>query len=434
MRQSDNLYWYGLALLLIVFGSFQAMRPHAIDWRVTLDSDGDNPYDLRALYAVWPDLTPDKPIRDQARSRVWLMGEGQADTSSTVLLVNEGATLSLEEYSLAADSLEYRTVLQFLSEGGMLALVADGTSGDLKPLGLATHWSFSDDYRGLITPLDDTLSYVVRLGASDTRLDVPSALVPRALHVVSREVPELEAALIEGVGLPETLASICTDSCGDSDADWLPILVRVPVGEGSVVITTGARLLTNIALLDHDTLPFADALARALPEAPIIRKVDTFAGGRPSSPIYVLTRYPALLWAWYTFLALGVLLVVAYARRRQRPQAPRVAPRNETAAFVSTVAALYRSRGDHANLTRKMASRFRHVAFDVYGLPHRHQTAEHTAARVGMPLGDAEALIRWVDRAEAGHLTTASEVEEFAELLAPFHDRASHAIRHPLST
>ncbi len=434
MRQRDHIYWYGLALLLVVFGVFQALRPSPIDWRVTLEADGDNPYDLRALYTVWPDLAQDKPIRERVRSNIWLMGEGQADTSSTILLVSEGVTLSVGEYSVAADSLEYQTLTQFLGDGGTLALVADGASSDLNPLGLSPDWSFADDYRGFITPLSDTLAYVVRLESSGQRISVASALVPTALEFTGRGVPDIEEILIEGVGLPETMASICTDSCGDWDAEWLPILVRVPVGEGSVVVTTAARLLTNIALLDHNTLPFADALARALPDAPIVRKVDTFADGRPSSPIYVLTRYPALLWAWYAFLALGVLLVVAYARRRQRPQAPRVAPRNETAAFVSTVAALYRNRGDHANLTRKMASRFRHVAFDAYGLPRRQQTPQNVAERAALSQADAEQLIAWVDRAESGKLTTGSEVEEFAERLTPFFDRAPRTSRLPLSS
>ncbi len=450
MMRRDNVYWYGLALLLLVFGVFQALRPQPIDWRVTLESGGDEPYDLRALYTIWPNLAPGKPLSDSTRAASQLVQSSRlgAAPSTVALIGNEALTVTIGEYSSAADSVDYQSVVDFLTGGGTVFIAGDYVSVDLEPFGLYVDYGpwETDQYIGFLTPLDDTLRHTVRLTDTQEEFTLQTVYVSNALGLGRADGyedsdlylaydtldggGEDEPRLMEGVGAPEVLATVCTGSCADGEES--PILVRVPVGQGSVVVTTGARMLTNIALLDAQALPFAAAVARVLPDGPVVRRVDTFASGRPASPLYVLTRYPSLLWSWYTLLGLGLLAVVAYARRRQRPTPPRTAMRNETAAFVQTVAQLYRNRGDHANLTRKMATRFRHTAYDAFGLSRRQQTAEIVSERASMPLADAENLIRWVDRAEAGQLTTGSEVEEFADLLAPFFDRAPRTSRLPL--
>lgn len=431
----DYVYWMVLGLLLVGYGVWQALRLQPLDWSPTLELDGNNPYDLRAFDAIWTDLGPNRPLSSESRSLVELLTDSTALSTRTVAIVDAIIDFQLTEPQSPLDSTLRRAVVDFTSQGGTLLLAgAEIDRSVLRALGLARQQFGMDGFSPFVSPLRDTSHYHIEVAATQEGPLVPSAFVGMGMGQipVSADSPP-DSLLLPGVRMPETLVRVCDEDCASRHNDKM-LLVRVPMGEGSVVVTSGVLALTNVALLDYDTLPLADALITALPDGPVVRKVNTFASGRPASPLHVLTRFPALQWAWYTLLALGLLALIAYARRRQRPQEPIVARRNETAAFVQTVAALYRRRGDHVNLTRKMASRFRHTAFDVYGLPHRHQTADHTAARVGMPLGDAEALIRWVDRAESGKLTTGSEVEEFAERLAPFFDRAPRTSRLPLSS
>ncbi len=398
----DYVYWLVLALLLVGYGVWQALRPVPLDWSPTLQLGGDNPYDLRALDAVWSDLAPTRPLATQTGSLLDLLTDSTADPTRTVALIDAIIDLELTDPQSPLDSTTRQAIVDFASRGGTLLLA--GVEVDrsvLRALGLARQQVGTSDFGLFVSPLRDTSRYHVEVESTGAGAFVPTALVQMGMGRLPVSVGDgPDSLLLPGASRPDALAVVCADDCAIGyNEKMLPARVG---GRGSVVVTSGALALTNIALLDYDTLPLADALIAALPDGPIVRRLDTFASGRPASPLYVLTRFPALRWAWYTLLALGLLTLVAHVRRRQRPQEPAMERRNETAAFVQTVAALYRRRGDHANLTRKMASRFRHIAYDAYGLTRKQQTAEHIAARTGLPLADAEHLVAWVDGAETG--------------------------------
>lgn len=413
----DWAWWIVLGVLLVGFGVWQALRPRPLDWTPTLRLDGSNPYDLRALGAVWPDLAPGKPLV-RTRSSLLELLRDTTGTGGSVMVVGADLHLALSTPQTPLDSATARAADGFVRRGGTLALVGRTLSpATTDSLGLHRGW-IESSFQGFVTPLADTARYRLTTSEGDT-MRVPSVLISNVLEPTAWDARARTPL--------DPRVSILVEGCLDCDqTDLHPVLARVRRGGGSYVLSTGALALSNIALLEYDALPVAAALAGALPPGPVAVPEAAFAGGRPGSPLYALVRFPALRWAWYTLLAMGVVALAAYARRRQRALLPPAPPRNETAAFVGVVAALYRRRGDHANLAAKMASRFRHVAFDRYGLPLRAQTPEHIARRSGAATGEAARLLQWVERAEAGRLTTAGEIEAFAEHLAPFFERAPH--------
>lgn len=81
------------------------------------------------------------------------------------------------------------------------------------------------------------------------------------------------------------------------------------------------------------------------------------AGSR--TPLRYILSQPALKWAYWTAMALLLLTVLVYARRRQRAIPVVTPPRNTSREFADTMGRLYYFRGDHADIARKLTVQFK---------------------------------------------------------------------------
>ena len=76
------------------------------------------------------------------------------------------------------------------------------------------------------------------------------------------------------------------------------------------------------------------------------------------SPLRVLLKYPAFVWALMLGLILAIIYFAIYIKRKQRfiPAAKNL--RNDSLYFAETIGRLYFEKGDQANLAKKMAAYF----------------------------------------------------------------------------
>ncbi|MBK9060810.1 MAG: hypothetical protein IPL81_13430, partial [Flavobacteriales bacterium] len=139
-----------------------------------------------------------------------------------------------------------------------------------------------------------------------------------------------------------------------------PVLLRMRHGKGSLWLCTAPRAFTNYYLLKDGARGFMEGAFNMLPDRPVLWD-EYYKVGRAGSrtPLRYILSQPALKWAYWTAMALLLLTVLVYARRRQRAIPVVTPPRNTSREFADTMGRLYYFRGDHADIARKLTVQFK---------------------------------------------------------------------------
>ena len=186
----------------------------------------------------------------------------------------------------------------------------------------------------------------------------------------------------------------------------MPNFVRLPLGEGRLILHSTPLAFSNLTLLDEEAVAYAERAFSHLAEGPIYwdewtKVTESVARSRNSeafspperrlsdqSPLQYILRQPALSWAWYMLLALGLLHLLFKTRRRQRIQPLPRANTNTSLEFLDTISRLYFLQKDHRKLALLQTRLFRAWVHQHYDLPgHQFDEAfvEELAARAKWP-------------------------------------------------
>src|SRR5690606_29835271 len=98
-----------------------------------------------------------------------------------------------------------------------------------------------------------------------------------------------------------------------------PVLIRMRYGKGWIYLCTVPLAFTDYYLLKDQARGFMENAFSLMEDRPVLW--DEFhKSGRPgsSTPLRYILSQPALKWAYWTVIALLLLTVLVYARRRQR--------------------------------------------------------------------------------------------------------------------
>jgi len=149
---------------------------------------------------------------------------------------------------------------------------------------------------------------------------------------------------------------------------------KIPYAKGNLYIHTNPILFTNLFMTQERNTEYASSVLSHSKHRRIIW--DSYQKGfsfqrNPSSyrnPLYYVMEQPALRYAWWFLIALGLLYVVFSAKRQQRfiPVIEKKA--NASLAFMKMVSSLHYRNKDHLNMARKKMRFFLHVVRTRYGL------------------------------------------------------------------
>ena len=145
-----------------------------------------------------------------------------------------------------------------------------------------------------------------------------------------------------------------------------PNFIKMQVGNGSFFLQLAPAAFSNYFLLSGNNIEYLESALSHI--APDMRKLvwdeyflgKAFANQPPPKDDWldVFLKYESLRWALLTAIITLAVFVLIEMRRKQRPIPIMTKPRNESLDFVKTIGRLYHEKGDHANLSRKMASYF----------------------------------------------------------------------------
>lgn len=143
--------------------------------------------------------------------------------------------------------------------------------------------------------------------------------------------------------------------------DSLINFAKIPYGEGTFYLHTTPLTFSNIAMLDSNSLQYANRVFSHLTIGKIYwdeySKIRGVPPGKESnralskdSPLQYVLSQPPLAWAWYLLLAMAFLYLLFRTKRKQRI-IPVLEPNTNTSLqFVSTIGRLYFLQNNHKQL------------------------------------------------------------------------------------
>ncbi|RAK65223.1 DUF4350 domain-containing protein [Hymenobacter edaphi] len=398
-----------LGALTVVWVLVLLAAPKQLDWTPTYRNDHKNPLDTYALYRLLPTLTG---------------GAVRATRLSPYEVLQDSATVPATYFFLQSSfrpgPADARALHRYMQRGGTIWLAADqiglGASAD-------SLWRLpllDDDFA--LNGLRDT----VRCSLTAPVLRGRVAGVPQRVAGSSFQRDSLGRLVFEGKDSVQRRAAAVVLA---ADQRRRPVLVRLPVGRGQLLLCTAPALLSNYGLLHGRNVRFAEGALSYLPKGQVLWDEFYKQGrGGDESLLRVVLRSPALAWAWYGLLIGGVLFALLGARRRQRP-VPTLRPLpNTSLQFARTVAGLYRQGRNHQPLAALrirlffdyLRTRFQEpVPAGIDGsYPHR------LSLRTGVPEAEVTTLLARLHGYLDAEQVAEAELHRLHQLLTDFRQRA----------
>lgn len=391
MSRTEKAIIAGTVAVVLLIVVLNAITPRPINWHPSYTEYRNDPYACSLVRQRLGDLFPQgittvrEPIYTTAQRRLAL--------DSTAPRVNH---VFIEPW-FSPDELDVQHLLMMV-EAGDNAFIASESFGGLLPDTLDVIAAFR------YAPLDSlSVEGMKQALLGDTSL----------LHFTVPPLHQAGEFRFARGGMDNYFKAFPKDSAqllarsGRKD----PVLLRMPYGKGWIYLCTTPLAFTNYYLLKDEGRGFMENTFSLLPDRPVLWD-EYYKVGRSgsTSPLRYILEQPALRWAYWTVIALLLLTVLVYARRRQRAIPVVEAPRNTSRDFADTMGRLYYFRGDHADLARKLSTQFKDEVRRKLRLQNtewKERTMEEIAKRSAISEAELRHAVRLMD-----YYATADQVSE----------------------
>jgi hypothetical protein len=151
--------------------------------------------------------------------------------------------------------------------------------------------------------------------------------------------------------------------------------MRIILGEGQFIIFSDPRIFSNYFLLTRGNHSYLVNLFRHLPDSPDkIYWNEYFLKNSNSSDDFsslaAIMKYPALRWAFWVVVGLGLIYIFFNGKRRQRIIPVRKPVENSSVAYAEAIAGLYLKQHDNRIIALKMGTWFREYLRNHYFIQH----------------------------------------------------------------
>ncbi len=389
-RAEKTILWITAAVVALIV-VLDAITPQPPNWNPTYTEYRDDPYACSLVRQHLGDLFPQgvttvrEPLYSTAQQRLAL--------DSTAPRVNH---VFIERW-FSPEDLDVRHLLQMVAAGDNAFIASESFGGHFPDtLGLVAGFHYE--------PLDSlSVEGMKQALLGDTAL----------LHFTAQPLRGAGEFRFARGGMDSYFKTFPKDSAqvlaasGRND----PVLLRMPYGEGWIYLCSTPLAFTNYYLLKDEGRGFMEQAFSLLPDRPVLWD-EYYKVGRAgsTSPLRYILEQPALRWAYWTAIALLLLTVLVYARRRQRAIPVVEAPRNTSRDFADTIGRLYYFRGDHADLARKLSAQFKDEVrrkLRLHNTEWKERTIEEIAKRTGISEAELQHAVRLMD-----YYNTADQVSE----------------------
>jgi len=216
--------------------------------------------------------------------------------------------------------------------------------------------------------------------------------------------------------------------------------VRMSHGDGYFYIHTNPIAFTNLYLLDRKGTTYNQLVLSHLQPGSVYwdeySRISLGMGQRlngnnlfdkrlnSKSPLQYILSQPALTWAWYILLAMGLLYLIFRAKRRQRVIPVLEANTNTSLQFISTIGRLYFMQSNHKQLALQKTRLFQVFIKEKYNMNSRDFTddlATRLAIRSGVANTDIEQIFKMHKNIASGNFVSENTLIDFHKALEKFY-------------
>lgn len=415
-----------IAVALVIIGLlltllFRSDRKEPVDWRETYEGQSREPYGtsiLKTLLEGHFQTDTLLVLRDSLK--------GQLDT-----LPSDAVYLFFGQ-AMYQDSVDQQALMDFIAAGNT-AFIATKSLPDYLGASLFATRSYCpetdwDEYQ-LVVDSTAGLNFVHPNLAVDTNIQ---------FTFIDRGYP----ANYYWTGLP--LALFCAQEEAflplGTISDTLYNFTRQAYGNGYVYLHTTPLAFANYHLIeDHGVEYLRRVLTHLDAAGPVYwdrysqvpEKSDGFqppTGERrlnADGPLSFILSEPALTWAWYLLLSMGILYLVFRAKRQQRVIPVLEPNRNTSLEFLNMIGRLYFLRNNHRQLALQQISMLKqHIRrrYDIKELSE--ETAPTLAQRSGVEEAHLKRLMTFDRNIQSSTFMSGKTLSDFHQLIEYFYQNS----------
>ncbi len=367
-----------IIVVLLIWGTLALgiKRTKTVDWELSFNEKSTKPYGLSVFYKELPTLFEDQPLKTVYHQPSSYLnansesGYGDHDAKGNYIII--GNSNYLTEASI-------EKLLHFVAKGNHLFI-----SSYHYPLLLQDTLHLDIDYE--LNPKKDSISIL-----SFAQKESPSVLIDK--NEADYFFSNLDHNTYEVLGYTET-------------DEKRPNFIKVPFGEGALLLHTQPKAFTNYNILKDDRYTYVEHVMSYLPDDKYLY-FDSFSKYQTAynsdveeeSNLSWFLEQLAFRWAWYTALVFVILFMIFNAKRRQRIIKVIPPVENTSLAFVKTISNLYIEAEDYENLIDKKITYFLEKLRADYAIDTAHLDAaflKKLTAKSGQKTEKIAPLIKYI--------------------------------------
>ena len=374
------VYIICVVILFLFMYWFNRSQPQDFTWTPTYDTTDKQPYGAfvldKLLKASWKQGYTHcyKSISD-------LKNEGKLDGNNLFIITEDFETTESDT----------ETLLEYIREGGTAFIAANSFGKHIRnrlkvrikyglyPLKIAEQIGMIQKY--------DTLRFTTP-GLNNEIHRMPAELCPRFF------IGDSLGTIKDSVFIVAKLN------------DQQAIMLRYPIGKGSLLLSCNPLLYTNFGILKESGNRFVWNTFAYVQGKPLIRTEYYHAGsnaqGSQSRFRYLMSQ-PPLKWALITTIVTILIFMLFTAKRKQKAIPVVKPPPNKMLDFVRSVAALYLRNNNNADIILKKQIYWaehlkRNYGMDIINEKHDLQFFERLSSKTGKTTDELIQLFQYLDK------------------------------------
>lgn len=201
-----------------------------------------------------------------------------------------------------------------------------------------------------------------------------------------------------------------------------PNFVKVPFGDGEVLLSTLPEAFTNYFVLHRNNYEYTAGMLSYIDFTMPVYLDQYHINGRliNTSPLYVFLRFEKLKWAYYLALITLMLYVLFGGKRKQRPIQISKPLQNQTLHFVETISHHLFEKKQHTRVAQLLYQHFCYFSrahLQLEPEPGNENYRQMLSEKTGVSAIDISRLDTLLVKAEKGKLTLEQDLRNFNTFL-----------------
>ncbi|WP_196890024.1 DUF4350 domain-containing protein [Aureivirga sp. CE67] len=333
----NRIYIIGLLVVIVIAVMFKSNEKKELDWTKSYYGEDKIPYGTQVLKENLQDLFPNTKIKDLNRSTYEFLTDIEYPDNGSLVYINN--YVNFDEY-------EFDEILDFVNKGNDVFISSNYIEIDTLRVNTKQFFTEVANFESILEEENETGERIVFDAKYHTLVNENFKLGD---IFYERENNNEEFFVIDTLN---TTVLGKTGFVSTKGEDEQVNFIKVPFGSGNFYLHTFPEAFTNYFVLKDKNYEYTASVLSYLKDPEIIYWDEYYKIGKPTttSSMQHILNDSNLKWAYYIAL-IGVVFFIVFKRKREQRIVPVIEPvKNNTLAFVNTVAGMYFNKESHKEI------------------------------------------------------------------------------------